>query len=250
MVYRKMDLTEQVFTIRDGIVTAIFIDPLSVKLEAEDKLSAKSKRIMKRNAAKERTKTRKGAETFLAGVDPKFLPEGFDDPNLDEKTRKKMIQMVRNRISAQNSRDRKKVFMQQMEEVNTRLMDEITTLKAEKTTLMNEITRLQQSEAQLILQNQTLRNNSESTNNNMCSSCRRALHEEDPLYIDDYNNNQQQQTLEDNFNENFSTLSSPILSRFASNGRGLFTFFTFAALVCIILVLNVNPTGEVALQGE
>lgn len=225
-----------------------FLDPLSVKIEAEDKLSAKSKRIMKRNAAKERTKTRKDAEAFLAGVDPKFLPEGFDDPNLDEKTRKKMVQMVRNRISAQNSRDRKKIFMQQIEDVNAKLNDEITTLKAEKITLMNEITRLQQSEAQLIIENQTLRNNLEN-NNNICSSCKRGLNQDDPLYIDEYNNNIQQPE-EDNTLENFGTLSSPILSRFSSNGRGLFTFFTFAALVCVILVMNVNPSGEVALQGE
>lgn len=246
-----MDLTEQVYMIKDGIIIAMFLDPLSVKLEAEDRLSAKSKRIMKRNVAKERTKTKKDAEAFFSGVDPKFLPEGYDDPNLDEKTKKKMIQMVRNRISAQNSRDRKKVFMQQIEDVNVKLMDEITTLKAEKDTLMNEITRLQQSEAQLILENQTLRNNNGNNSNNMCSSCRRTLQEEDPLYIDEFNNNNnnQQQNLDDNLGDNFSTLSSPILSRFASNGRGLFTFFTFAALVCIILVLNVNPTGEIALQG-
>ena len=51
----------------------------------------------------------------IAEIPQKYIPEGFNQSNLDEKSKKKMVQMIRNRISAQNSRDRKKAYMKKLE---------------------------------------------------------------------------------------------------------------------------------------
>jgi len=188
---------------------------------------------MKRQIAKERTKTKQDYTAFLEGVDSKFLPEGFDDPNLDEKTKKRMVQMVRNRISAQNCRDRKKVHMMKLEDINTKLVQEKDALIKERTNLIDEMQRLQQANHALYEENQTLKNG------NICSLCRRAQNGET------YQNEDENQiaSTEDSLTGGFSGLNSPVLQRFASGGRGFMTFFAFAAFVSLIVVMNVqqNP---------
>jgi len=51
----------------------------------------------------------------ITEIPQKYIPEGFNQTNLDEKSKKKMVQMIRNRISAQNSRDRKKAYRKKLE---------------------------------------------------------------------------------------------------------------------------------------
>jgi len=191
----------------------------------------KNKRIMKRKIAKERTKTKQDVTAFLEGVDSKFIPEGFDDPNLDEKTKKKMIQMVRNRISAQNSRDRKKVHMMKLEDINTKLIMEKDALVKEREILVGEIQRLQQTNTVLYEENQTLKNG------NICSLCRRPQNGEQSSQNDEENH---LISTDDSIQGGFSGLNSPVLQRFASGGRGFMTFFAFAAFVSLVVVMNVQ----------
>ena len=208
------------------------IENVYTKAELEEKQNNKSKRTMKRQIAKERTKTKQDYTAFLEGVDSKFLPEGFDDPNLDEKTKKRMVQMVRNRISAQNSRDRKKGHMRKLEDINTKLVLEKEALVRERVNLVDEIQRLQQTNHALYEENQTLKNG------NVCSLCRRGQNGE--------TQNEDENLIastEDSLTGGFSGLNSPVLQRFASGGRGFMTFFAFAAFVSLVVVMNVqqNP---------
>jgi len=221
------------------------IENVYTKAEVDEKKNNKNKRTMKRQIAKERTKTKQDYTAFLEGVDSKFLPEGFDDPNLDEKTKKRMVQMVRNRISAQNSRDRKKVHMMKLEDINTKLVQEKDALIKERTNLIDEMQRLQQANHALYEENQTLKNG------NICSLCRRAQNGET------YQNEDENQiaSTEDSLTGGFSGLNSPVLQRFASGGRGFMTFFAFAAFVSLIVVMNVQqnpgfvPDSKPTLQG-
>jgi len=209
--------------------------------QEDEKLLTKSKRIMKRNAAKERKKAKEETTFSLEGIDKKFIPEGFDDPNLDEKTRKKMIQMIRNRISAQNSRDRKKFQMQKLEDINTGIMEENTNLLREKAALLNEIAKMQENERKLYKEIENLR---QST---VCSSCGRAQNGDFTHNMDEA---QQYSTEEEGLPiGGLSNLSSPLLTRFASGGKGFLAFFAFTCFLSLIVVMNYQQKEVMVLGG-
>lgn len=111
-----------------------------------DPMSSKSRRIMKRERAKQRNQAKKSMEeAILSGEIPqKFIPEEFHQPNLDEKTKKKMIQAIKNRIAAQQSRDRKKQLIEQLENHQRQLADENLKLKGKVRQLEQENLGLQQ----------------------------------------------------------------------------------------------------------
>lgn len=149
---------------------------------------------------------------------------------------------MRNRISAQNSRDRKKVYAQQLEELNGRLVEENSNLRREKEGLLGEISQLKYNESQLIHENQTLKNSL----NNMCANCRQASNQGFTLHPEDT-----EQNLID-YNApagGFSGLASPILSRFPS-GRGIISFLTFAAFVSCVVVMNMPSSNEITLKQQ
>jgi len=137
----------------------------SISDEPGDTISDKSKRIKKkRDQAKERNKSK----LDLDKIDKKFIPEGFYDPNLDEQTRKKMIQMIRNRASAQASRDKKKLYMQQLESENQKLHKQNASLMSKNSELNNRLKALEYSYAQLAQENQELK---QLYNNLSCHKC-------------------------------------------------------------------------------
>ncbi|RYE26800.1 MAG: hypothetical protein EOP48_34920 [Sphingobacteriales bacterium] len=215
--------------------------PIVDKACSEDKLVDRSKRIQKRTQAKERTKIKQEARSFFEGIDSKFLPEGYDDPNLDDKSRKKMIQMVRNRISAQNSRDRRRNRLQELEEINDQLNKDIKSLTHEKNDLIHQINGLQNSNNNLYQENQQLKSGS------LCSSCGRSQSggesttqndDEAPIFTSD-----------DGIVEGFSGLGSPTLSRFASSGKGFLSFFAFAAVVSCVVIMGVQNGGQMDFNG-
>ncbi len=126
----------------------------SVSEEAELSISDKTKRIKK---SREQAKDRKKSKLEVDKIDKKFIPEGFDDPSLDEHTKKKMIQMIRNRVSAQASRDKKKVYLQQLERDNMRLQKENSALSTKYTEISNKLKILENSYAQLAQENEELK---------------------------------------------------------------------------------------------
>lgn len=84
------------------------------------KLFAKSKRILKREHARKRTKAQKTSEN-----DQLFC----EDSAVSEKERRKLQQKIRNRMSAQQSRDRKKVYISFLEQQNSQLLQENSLLR-------------------------------------------------------------------------------------------------------------------------
>lgn len=147
-----------------------------------------------------------------------------------------MIQMIRNRISAQSSRDRKKFQMQKLEDINTQIMEENSNLIREKSVLLHEISKLQESERRLIQENETLRQS------NICSSCGRSS-------SGDFTHNMDENEEEGLHIGGLSNLSSPILNRFPSAGKGFLTFFAFATLLSVIVVMNYQGNGGVMMGG-
>jgi hypothetical protein len=132
-------------------------ESIDVKIEEGEGLSTKSKRILKREKAKQRTKCKQDTTSFLSQVSSKYIPEGFDDPTIDEKTKKKMIQMIRNRISAQNSRDRKKAYMHELEILKQRLHEENRRVNNERDEVLKQFRELQEANLRLLQENEELR---------------------------------------------------------------------------------------------
>lgn len=95
-----------------------------------DPLSRSSHKISKFDSQNPKRKPKITTEHVLAGEIPaKYIPEEFNDEGLDEKERKKILQMIRNRVAAQNSRDKKKNHMKELEEQNKSMCLEIVKLK-------------------------------------------------------------------------------------------------------------------------
>lgn len=116
------------------------------------KLLAKNKRLMKRENAKYRlTKKKienveknehindfivKSEEISNMNEDSLFLSDKGNCTN--EKERKKAIQKLRNRVSAQQSRDRKKLYLDNLEKENTILKEKIKELENKNTMISEE----------------------------------------------------------------------------------------------------------------
>jgi hypothetical protein len=211
---------------------------IDVKEEPEPSVSSKSKRIGKREKAKERTKTKKGS--FLDNVDSKFIPEGFDDPNLDENTRKKMIQMIRNRVSAQTSRDKKKVYMQQLEEYRQKLANENHKLNSHNSKLMQDLKKLEEAYTRVVQENEELKKNT----NFSCGHCGRYQSEVPSSEADQFSGESQ---LEEN-----SDLSSPRVSRNSNFSRSFFSYaFAFATILSVVLTISISGNaGNNMLPGS
>lgn len=114
-------------------------DPLTAYPENSEmendplRLVQKSKRIMKREQAKKRTKEKVPIEEKSEDLD-----------SLSEKDKKRMQQKIRNRMSAQQSRDRKKVYMVNLEQQNSVLISENTLLKQDIMFLKQENEQLKE----------------------------------------------------------------------------------------------------------
>ncbi|CAG9320927.1 unnamed protein product [Blepharisma stoltei] len=106
--------------------------------------SDKSKRVIKREHAKRRANESEAVRKLKE--EQEMLAENKDMP---ENERRKLQQMIRNRISAQQSRDRKKAFVSQLEEENKLLAEQNNSLKyrlkqiqAENTYLKNQLVQI------------------------------------------------------------------------------------------------------------
>lgn len=101
----------------------------------DSSVAGNSKKINKKSGGKKQT----DLQVLLASVDKKYIPEGFFDPNLSEENRKKMIKMIRNRAAAQNSRDKKKMYMNELEDVKNKLQSDNQHLMTQNTYLVQEL---------------------------------------------------------------------------------------------------------------
>jgi len=199
-------------------------DGLYMPEERETKINTRSKRIQKKEKGRDKVKTPKPdpLEALIQKVDSKYLPEGFDDPNLDEKAKKRMIQMIRNRVSAQTSRDRKKAYLNQVEQVREGLSDENLRLVRENTKLLERVKKLEE-------ENEDLKRSAGS----LCSKCGCTL---------EYESQNNGETTD----STASNPSSPSYERAPTGGRRNFFGFgmAFAALACVLMVINGGSIGS------
>ena len=194
----------------------------SVRDDSETCISDKTKRIKKtRDQAKQRTKAKLDAKSILGNIDPKYIPEGFDNPNLDEATRKKMIQMVRNRVSAQQSRDKKKMHLQELETQIQRLSHDKQLLVQRNNEINNKLKALEISYAQLAHENQELKK--------IAGACPNCGHSQVMSPSVDYPSTDDRESIP----------SSPRFSRGSSPYRGGFFNFamTFATILSVVLMV-------------
>lgn len=134
------------------------VEHVEVKIESEEKILTKSKLIMKREKAKLRAKCKLESPVFAAKIEAKVCrEESVCDEPVEGKTKKKMVQMIRNRISAQNSRDRKKAYLTQLEDAKTKLYTDTCRINQEKAALANEVMKMKQANKRLAAENQELK---------------------------------------------------------------------------------------------
>jgi hypothetical protein len=132
-------------------------DPIKVKLEPEKKLMDNNRKEHRRRRTKKQDVSRIIVKEE-AGTEVK-LEEGLIQvkcEEIGEQGQKKMVQMIRNRISAQNSRDRRKMHMQSLEEGKDVLAQENQRLWSEKTSLLKEVLKLEQSNNKLMAEREKL----------------------------------------------------------------------------------------------
>lgn len=107
------------------------------------KVSRSSKKVQKPRGAQENKKEKNKGREKLSLEEKIAMSEAFrtspelNDPNIDQQTKKKIMQMIRNRISAQTSRDRKKLMAAKME-------NEINQVRMENVQLRQKIFELEQ----------------------------------------------------------------------------------------------------------
>jgi hypothetical protein len=89
---------------------------------------------------------------------------------LDENTKKKMIQQIRNRVSAQQSRDKKKHHLQQLEFEVKKLSKENQLLSQKNIEMNNKLKSFEISYAQLAHENQALKSHLD-----VCQHCGHSL---------------------------------------------------------------------------
>jgi hypothetical protein len=215
-------------------------ESIDVKVEECEGISSKSKRILKREKAKQRTKCKQDTTSFLSQVNSKYIPEGFDDPSIDDKTKKKMIQMIRNRISAQNSRDRKKAYMLELEILKQRLHDENRKVYHEKEDLYNQIRTLQDYNNRLIKENLDLK----KKHVDPCLHCGKSLQVTSPSV--DFTAD----STDDFSLENVSLSSPSNISRSHPNKNFMAYAFAFATiLACVMMNMN-NNQAPIGIPGS
>lgn len=146
----------------------------------------KTKLIQKREHAKENARKRREAEmtereTTSLSIEEKIEESEcfrnnaeLNNPNTDEKTKKKIMQMIRNRISAQTSRDRKKQMLSNMEK-------ELRELRSENCLLKNRVVQLEEQLQTSLKHPGLCPSCAETSTNSVSRSSPYILSEEDPM---------------------------------------------------------------------
>ena len=220
-------------------------DTFQVKIEADEKISTKTKLIMKREKAKQRLRVKQEPTSSIADSTAKLVLEDLNGPEFDGKTKKKMVQMIRNRISAQNSRDRKKAYVVQLEEARSMLEEDKAKLIQENSLLLKELKKLGEAQKKLKLENQELKRKQgikEDTSKN-CAQQNMNLENNDEKNIEDEN------PIE-NLSGVLKSLTEPNFSRLSTKNKNFLHYtIAFATIISIIMMMNFAQQGNIIPQG-
>ena len=211
------------------------------------KLAMKSKRIMKREQAKQRAKEKvqlkKEIEVKEESERSMRREDEADDDceDLSEKDKKKMEQKIRNRVSAQQSRDRKKVYIVNLEHQNAALITENSLLKQDVMFLKQENEHLKQEN--YYLKTQMPRKNTEDNENPSPLEASLESDSTNPNYLYEETTN--------------SVFSSPLHKNNGGSNKKLFSYgmalLTIISLVMVFgfganeteMTVNVYKTQEI-----
>ena len=144
-----------------------------MKVQPEKKLLSNNRREYRRQVAAQK-KAQKRSEIIRQSPSPcsAVLSEELSTISIPGKTQKKVVQMIRNRISAQNSRDRRKVYVQSLEQTRDMLNDENVKLSDDKAKLIEQVKRLGKANAKLLKENQSLK---KENKNILCKDCQGSM---------------------------------------------------------------------------
>jgi hypothetical protein len=227
----------------------------SVKLE-DDGMSMASKKIGKKDKTQVRFKSKKkDDEEFLRTVDPKYIPDEFYNTNMSKADRKKLMIKIRNRAAAQTSRNKKKMYVNQLEDVknkvivdykeikdeNRRLNQGWNAMEQEISSLRSEVNRLRQVQSTTGVQSQDF----------ACMHCGKKQQKEQHMpYTQSGTSSSMVSGSTENSTDSFdsSPMESPnILTRCApANARSKksFYFFMFAFAAIMMGLVTVQYYGH------
>lgn len=94
---------------------------------------------------------------MLAKASKKYIPPQLYDPNIDPKTKRHLIQVVKNRMAAQQTRDRRKQELEEFDEVKVKLEEENKRLLDQNSYLMERLKRLEENQIRIMGENQQLK---------------------------------------------------------------------------------------------
>ena len=196
------------------------------------KLCNKSKKIQKRYIAKERTQAKQEVAALLQTAPQKYIPPGIDDPDLDEKSKRRLVQKLKDRIASQHTRDQRKKHISELEEVKM-LLEKANKELNERNRMLNE-RNMELEEKLRAVQDEKLQLQKEN------NELRRRDIPLEPLSNFD-NKSTIHQTIDFSLDENFDELDeeklmlSPTLHRKQNKSENhYFTFLLGILTVCVV----------------
>jgi len=134
-----------------------YLTLLSIVRERPIKLATKSKKIRKRRRTKGGVKLRRDLENILLNAPKKYLPTEIEDPNLDDKTKRQLVQKVKNRIASQKTRNQRRNYISELEEVKIHLTKANEELNERNRLLEERLKQLENEKNDLVIENQELK---------------------------------------------------------------------------------------------
>ncbi len=195
---------------------------------------------MKREKAKQRLRIKQEESPALSSVNSKYIPDGFDNPDLDGKSKRKMVQMIRNRISAQNSRDRKKAYMVQLEDAKNALAEQNNKLAAEKGNLLKQLKKLEKTQRKLQQENHGLKKCWEEN----CQKC--GQNKKFHAMEEEHEEEKDPSTL----SKIFDKFTQPIMNKLPEGQKAYNKkTMTLATIISIVMVMNLVQQSPTLLQS-
>jgi len=195
---------------------------------------------MKRAKAKQRNLFKQENIPLASPTSSRYTLDGFGELPVEGKSKKKMVQMIRNRISAQNSRDRKKKYVVQLEQVKNQLFEENSSLKKDTMQLQNEINRLKEIQNRMMKENEMMRENKKVLNCENCSGNleKGSMKEESFVFNESVENK-------------LEGLATLIYSQVPNCNKKLFKdILTFATFISFFFVSNMGNQRHSNFQGK
>ncbi len=163
---------------------------------------------------------------LLLKAPKKYVPNGIEDPNLDDRGRRRLMQRLKNRMASQQTRDQRKKHISELEEVKMHLekankeLNEKNRLLNERNSELEELFRAVQNEKFLLIQE----NNELKQRGIACF---------DPKPMSDSRIDDPQKYFDFSEDKHDGNASSPTLTRRNKTQGHYFNFFLGVLTICV-----------------